>query len=135
MAIAPDGDLGRRPMRADAADDPAQMAAHFRAGRRFARPQNDSDRASRGGVVNMNRKEAALVVTRIEQRQLLMAMRDIAVVSQAAQAASSGKRCWKSMREFGKPGMAGLGGRSVPALFLTAESALSPYLVGPEAEG
>ena len=80
MTIAPDGDLGRRPMRADAADDPAQMAAHFPAGRGFAGPQNDGDRASRGGVVNMNRKKAALVVMRIEQRQLLMAMRDVAGV-------------------------------------------------------
>jgi len=29
----------------DAADDPAQMAAHFRAGRGFARPQNDGEGA------------------------------------------------------------------------------------------
>ena len=73
MTIAPDGDPGRRPMRADAADDPAQMAAHLLARRSFARPQNDGDGASRGGVVNMDRKKAALVVMRIEQRQLLMA--------------------------------------------------------------
>jgi len=68
MTIAPDGDLGRRPMRADAADDSAQMAAHFLAGRRFARSQNDCHGAPRGGVVNMDRKEAALIVMRIEQR-------------------------------------------------------------------
>jgi hypothetical protein len=37
MAIAPDGDPGRRPMRADAAGDLAQMTAHFLAGRRLSR--------------------------------------------------------------------------------------------------
>ena len=78
MAVAPNGDLGCRPVRADTADDPAQMAAHFLAGRRFARTQNDCDRTPGGGVVNMDRKEAALVIMRIEQRQLLMTMRDIA---------------------------------------------------------
>src|SRR6202040_2757869 len=45
MAVAPDGDLGCGPVRADAADDPAQMAAHFLAGRCLAWPQNDRERA------------------------------------------------------------------------------------------
>jgi hypothetical protein len=78
MAIASDGDLGCWPVRADAADNPAQMAAHFLAGGRFAWPQNDCDGASGSGVVNMDRKEAALIIMRIEQRQLLMTVRDIA---------------------------------------------------------
>ena len=65
-------------MRADAADNPARMAAHFLAGRRFAWPQNDCDGASGSGVVSMDRKEAALIIMRIEQRQLLMTVRDIA---------------------------------------------------------
>jgi len=68
MAVATDGDPGRWPVRADAADDPAQMAAHFLAGWRFSRSQNDCHGAPRGGVVNMDRKEAALIVMRIEQR-------------------------------------------------------------------
>ena len=80
MAIASDGDLGCRPVHADAPDDPAQMAAHFLAGRRLAGTQNDCDGTPSGGVVNMDRKEAALIIMRIEQRQLLMTMRDIAGV-------------------------------------------------------
>ena len=77
MAIASDGDLSCRPVAADAADEPAQMAAHFLVGRRFAWPQNDCDGASGSGVVNMDRKEAALIIMRIEQRQLMMTVRDI----------------------------------------------------------
>ncbi len=77
MAVAPDG---RRPMCADAADDPAQMAAHFLAGRCLAWPQNDRHGASGRGVINMDRKKATLIIMRVEQRQLLMTMRDIASI-------------------------------------------------------
>ena len=46
-AAITDGDLGCGSVRADAADDPAQMAAHFLAGRCLAWPQNDRDRKQR----------------------------------------------------------------------------------------
>jgi hypothetical protein len=34
----------------------------------------------RGGIVDMNRQEAAIIVMRVEQRELLMTMRDIASI-------------------------------------------------------
>ena len=48
------------------------MGAHFDAAGRLARSQHDRDGASLG-VVDMDRQKAALVVVRIEQRELLMA--------------------------------------------------------------
>jgi len=42
------------------------------------------DRASGGAVQNMDRKKAALGAMRIEQRQLLMAMPDIAAEAKAS---------------------------------------------------
>jgi hypothetical protein len=72
MAVAPDVDLGCGPVCADATDGPAQMAAHFLAGRRLAWPQNDRDGAPCRGIVDMNRQEAAIILMRVEQRELLV---------------------------------------------------------------
>jgi hypothetical protein len=77
MAIAANGDVGLRPVSADAADQPAQMAADLRAGRRLAGPQQHRYRAGGGGVVDMDRQKAALVVMGVEERKLLVAMDDI----------------------------------------------------------
>ena len=76
MVILVVGQCARMPR----ADDPAQMAAHFLAGRCLAWPQNDRHGASGRGVVNMDRKKATLIIMRVEQRQLLMTMRDIASI-------------------------------------------------------
>ena len=43
-------------------------------------PQNDRDGAPRCGIVDMNRQEAAIIIMRVEQRELLMTMRDIASI-------------------------------------------------------
>jgi hypothetical protein len=51
MAVTPDGDLGCGPVCADATADPAQVAAHFLAGRCLAGPQDHRDRAARRGIV------------------------------------------------------------------------------------
>jgi hypothetical protein len=66
-----------RPMAADAAHQASNMAAHFLPGRRLARAQQDRHRACSRGVVDMDRQEAALVVERIEQRELLMPVHDV----------------------------------------------------------
>ena len=53
------------------------MAAHLAARGRLAGPQDHRHRAAGGGVVDMDRQKAALVVMGVEQRQLLMAVHDI----------------------------------------------------------
>ena len=80
MSIAPEGDARLGPAFADMSDQAAQMGAHFDAAGRLARSQHDRDGAASLGVVDMDRQKAALVVVRIEQRELLMAVRDIAGV-------------------------------------------------------
>ena len=56
------------------------MSAHLDAGRRLAGPQHDRDGSAAFGVVDMDRQETALVIMGVEQRQLLMAVHDIAGV-------------------------------------------------------
>ena len=56
------------------------MSAHFDAGRRLARPQNDGHRTAVFGVVDMDRQIAALIIMGVKQRQLLMTVNDIASV-------------------------------------------------------
>lgn len=56
------------------------MSADLDAGWRFAGPQDHGDRAALLRVVNMNRQKAALVIVRVKERQLLMAMRHVAGV-------------------------------------------------------
>ena len=55
----------------------ADVAAHLAARRGFARPQQHRDRARGGGVIHMDRQEAAFAVMGVEQRELLGAVDDI----------------------------------------------------------
>jgi len=80
MAVAPKGEARPGPALSNAPDDSAQMGANFHARWRLAGPQDDSHRTAVFGVVNMDRQEAALIVMGVEQRQLLMAVHNIASV-------------------------------------------------------
>ena len=77
MAVAAHQDAGVRPTGADAPHEPAQMAADLLARRRLAGAQDHGDRAAGGGVVDVDRQEAALVVVAVEERELLMAVNDV----------------------------------------------------------
>ena len=80
MPVAAEQDARRRPAGADAAHEPAQMSANLDARGRLAGPQDDRDGPARLGVVDMDRQKAALVIVGVEQRELLMAVHDIASV-------------------------------------------------------
>ena len=54
------------------------MRAHLAARRRLARPQDHRHRARGGGVVDVDRQEAAVIVMGVEQRQLLLAVDHVA---------------------------------------------------------
>ena len=56
------------------------MGAHLDARRRLAGTQDHGDRTALLRVVDMDRQKTALVIVSIEQRQLLVAMRDVAGV-------------------------------------------------------
>lgn len=56
------------------------MRAHLAARRRLARPQDHRHRARGGGVVDVDRQKAAVIVVGIEQRQLLLAVDYVAGV-------------------------------------------------------
>ena len=77
MAIAADGDAGIRPVPADAADEAAQPSADFLTRWRLAGAQDHGDRPASGGVVDMDRQEAALIVVSVPFGELLMAVHDI----------------------------------------------------------
>ena len=77
MAIAADGDVRLRPVFADAADEAAEMATHLLARGRLAGAQDDRDRPAGRRVVDVDRQKAALIVMRIEERKLLVAVDDI----------------------------------------------------------
>ncbi len=53
------------------------MAAHLLARGRLAGAQDDRDRAGGRAVVDVDRQKAALIVMRIEERKLLVAVDDI----------------------------------------------------------
>ena len=80
MAVAPERDARLGPALADMAHEPAQMGAHFDARRRLAGAQHDRDGTALLGVIDMDRQKAALVIMGVEQRELLMAVHDIAGV-------------------------------------------------------
>ena len=65
------------PMPADAADQAAQPAADFLARWRLAGAQDHRHRAAGGGVVDVDRQKAALVVMSVPFRQFLAAMHNI----------------------------------------------------------
>ena len=54
MPVAADRDVGRGPMPADAADEPAQMAAHLLTRRRLAGTQQYRYRSRRCRVIDMD---------------------------------------------------------------------------------
>ena len=56
------------------------MGAHFDATRRLAGPQDDRHGSALLGVVDVDRQEAALIIMRVEQRELLVAVDDVACV-------------------------------------------------------
>ncbi len=80
VAVAADGDVGRGPAAADLADQPAQMAADLLTGWRLAGAQDHRHRPARRRIVDMDRQEAACVVMRVEQRELLVAVDNVAGV-------------------------------------------------------
>jgi hypothetical protein len=80
MTVTADGQACVGPVCADAAHQAAQMAADFLSGRRLARPQQHRHRARGRGVVDVDGQEAALVIVRVEQGKLLVAVHDIAGV-------------------------------------------------------
>ena len=59
-------------------DQAAQMGAHLDAARRLAGTQHDRHGPALLGVIDVDRQEAALVIMGVEQRELLMAVDDIA---------------------------------------------------------
>ena len=61
-----------RPVPPDARDDMLEDGAHFHPGRRLALAQDHRHRLAAGAFVDMDRQKAALVVVRVEQRQLLL---------------------------------------------------------------
>ena len=71
VTVAPDGQMGVRPVTADAQIEAAQIAGRLLARRRLARTQDHRHRAAGGGVIDVDRQEAALVMVGVEQRLLL----------------------------------------------------------------
>jgi hypothetical protein len=80
MPVPAERNARRQPTCADAPNQPAQMGPHLHATRRLAGPQDDGHRSAAIRVVDVNRQEAALVIMRIEQRELLVAVDNVASV-------------------------------------------------------
>ena len=77
VTVAPDGQAGPGPVAADAAIQSAQISRRLPARGRLARPQDNRDGSAGGGVVDVDRQEAALVVVGMEQRELLGAVNHV----------------------------------------------------------
>jgi hypothetical protein len=77
MAVAADGDVGLRPVPADAGDQAVEKLAHLLARRGLAGAQDHSDRSPGRRIVDMDRQKAALIVVRVPLRQLLVAVHDV----------------------------------------------------------
>src|SRR3954454_6780316 len=77
MTIAAEGQPRGRPMAANSAHQATQMTVDFVSRWSLAGSQQHRYRAGGRGVVDMDRQEAALVVMRVEQRELLMPVHDI----------------------------------------------------------
>ena len=77
MAVAADGQARVRPVGADAAHQAPDMTADLGAGRGLAGPQQDGHRACGCRVIDVDGHEAAFVVMRVEQRELLVAVHDV----------------------------------------------------------
>ena len=74
MAVAADRDSGFRPVQPDTPHQTAQLRPHLLATRGLAGAQDGEHAMASLGVVDVDRHEAAFIVMRIEQRQLLMAV-------------------------------------------------------------
>ena len=74
VAVAADQDVDGGPTAANGPDDMAQDEGHLGTVRRLAGPQDDRDRLAGGGLIDVDRQEAAAVVVGMKQRQLLAAM-------------------------------------------------------------
>jgi hypothetical protein len=77
VAVAANGDDGAWPVPSYPAHQTAQMSADLLAVGGLAGTQYGNDAMTRGGVVDMDRQKAALVVMGVEQRQLLVAVHGI----------------------------------------------------------
>ena len=78
MAVAPEQDAGLWPAGPDTADEAPDVGPHLHAGRRLARAQYHGDGTAALGIVDVDGQEAAFVIMGVEQRQLLMAVDDVA---------------------------------------------------------
>lgn len=67
MAVTTKGDMGVWPVLPDRPHQASQMAAYLRPGRGLARPQQHRHRPRGGGVIDVDRQEAAFAVMRLEQ--------------------------------------------------------------------
>ena len=74
VAVAAHQDLDPRPAGADGLDDVAQDQRDLGAAGRLAGAQDHRDRLAGGGLVDVDRQEAAAVVVGVEQGQLLAAV-------------------------------------------------------------
>ena len=79
-------------MATDTPHQAANVAADLVSGRCLAGPQQDGDRPRGGNVVDVDGHEAALVVVRVEQGQLLMAMHDVDSVVDVQRVTAAGGR-------------------------------------------
>ena len=77
MAVAPEGDARGGPAPADVPNQTTQVRSHLGALRRPAGPQKHRDWTAALGVVDVDRQKAVFVVVRVEERQLLTAMRHV----------------------------------------------------------
>ena len=99
MTVAADQDGDARPAGADAADDVAQHARHFGAVGGLAGAQEDRHRLAGSGFIDMDGQEAAAVIVRVEQRELLTAMHFIlGVVDVEHGAREPGRSCRRTGR-------------------------------------
>ena len=78
VPIATERNARLAPTHADMPYQAAQMGAHLVAARRLAGPQHDRHGPALVRVVDVDRQKAALVIMSVEQRELLMAVDDIA---------------------------------------------------------
>ena len=74
VAVAAPDQAGRRPVAADALRQVPDDGAHLRALGRPGRTQDGDDRRAAGDVVDVHRREPALVVMRVPERELLAAV-------------------------------------------------------------
>jgi len=78
VPITADGDVGVGPVPADMPHETPEVSGRLRARGCLASAQQHGDRPTRGRIVNVDRQETALAVMAIPERQLLVAVNDIA---------------------------------------------------------